>query len=425
MENNATKIMSDKTDLELKKIIENRFDYQEEAYSAALYEIEKRRSGKVDTISVKEDVEHTVKEKEEVNNHKSFKELIEALLPDKNYYITPIIIYLNILIYIVMVLMGVDPFEPTVDSLIIWGGNLRDLTLAGQQWRLLTSVFLHGGLFHLLLNMYALIYIGKEIEIHIGNIRYLFAYLAAGVFASITSVTINYNIVSVGASGAIFGMYGLLISLLLFKAIELPKSTRKNFVISVFSFVGYNLLYGLTEEGIDNAAHIGGLVSGLVIGVIYYLSVKNSRLSKFVYWGISFLMLISIIVLPKAAPNMFTEFQVVMKEYAVNEEKAMWMYKEDLSYIPEDKIQYYYDRFRNEGIDLWSKNLELLNSLTDIDPALEERIKILKEYTNLRIQSCETMQELVRYNRQADEQKLIECNLKIESLVNELQSLSQ
>jgi rhomboid protease GluP len=389
--------------------------YQEEEYLAAIHELEKRNLATPD-IEEEEGV---------VEKRKSFQEILEALIPTKDYYFTPIIIYINIFIYVLMVFRGINPFEPSVESLISWGGNLRELTLVGQQWRLLSSIFLHGGIFHLLLNMYALLFIGKEIETQFGNNRYLFTYIVTGIFASIASVSINYNIVSVGASGAIFGMYGLLISLLFSGVIVIPKETRKSFITSVLSFVGYNLLYGLTKEGIDNAAHIGGLVSGLILGGLYYLANNNSRIVKVISIGISLLLVAIILISPKVIPNKFGEFQTVMNQFGANEEQALWMYREDLSYIPEEKVQFYYDKFRNEGIDLWAENIELLNSLSDLPPDLEEHVIILKEYSNLRKESCEVMQYLIRYNKLSDQQKLEDINLQIEKLINDLEKLNQ
>jgi rhomboid protease GluP len=146
-----------------------------------------------------------------------------------------------------MAISGVHPIEPSVESLIVWGGNLREITLGGQPWRLLTSVFLHGGLFHLLLNMYALLHIGGLLESKFGKNRYLFTYIATGLFASIASILVNDNIVSIGASGAIFGMYGLFLSLLILKVLDIPKESRNNLISSILFFIGYNLFYGFTR----------------------------------------------------------------------------------------------------------------------------------------------------------------------------------
>jgi len=159
-----------------------------------------------------------------------------------------------------MIISGVHFFMPENQSLLDWGANFKPLTLAGQWWRLFTAIFLHIGIFHLLFNMYALFYIGLLLEPYLGKARFLAAYLISGIAASITSLWWNDLIISAGASGAIFGMYGVFLSLLSTNLLD--KSVKKALLTSIAIFVVYNLLNGLKQgSGIDNAAHIGGLVS--------------------------------------------------------------------------------------------------------------------------------------------------------------------
>ena len=435
MENYFTKKMTAKSDSELQYIIDNKNSFQEDAYIAAIDELEKRKLVPEELTSEKQEIiENRIEEQKaaekageerKVEQKKALKETIELLKPSKDYLFTPIIVYLNILIFILMAISGVHPIEPSVESLIAWGGNLREITLGGQPWRLLTSVFLHGGLFHLLLNMYALLHVGGLLESKFGKNRYLLTYIATGLFASIASISFNDNIVSIGASGAVFGMYGLFLSLLILKVLDIPKESRNNLISSILFFVGYNLFYGFTREGIDNAAHIGGLVSGFVIGFLYLPSFKQPKYSKFIASGLSVILIASVFIMPKVFGSKLGEFQSTMKEFSVIEEKALWMYREDLSYIPEDKIQTYYDKLRNEGIELWEENQELLATLTDLPPYLQERVDLLNNYCDLRIQSCETMQYLLKYNRPSDQVKIEEINQGIEMIINELQKLNE
>jgi len=430
MENVFSKKMSEKSDIELQQIIDNKGSYQQEAYLAAIYELEKRQLATTDILKQKDLILHETEkvseeEEETVEKRKSFLEILEALIPTNDYFITPIIIYLNVLIYVIMVLRDVHPVQPTVESLIVWGGNVKGLTLMGQQWRLLSNIFLHGGILHLLFNMYALLYIGKEIETQFGKNRYLFTYVVTGIFASIASVSVNDNIVSVGASGAIFGMYGLLTVQLFTKNIIIPDESRKSFITSVVSFIAYNLLYGFSQEGIDNAAHFGGLIAGLALGGIYSLSSYKSRLSKGISIATSVVLLILIFVLPKLIPNKTGEYQVAMNKFALNEEKALWMHREDLSYIPENKIKYYCDRLDSEGVALWNENIEILGALSELPPHLEENISLLIQYCRMRSEACEIMKHLLLYNRQEDLDKVDAINLKIEEIINTLTALNQ
>jgi membrane associated rhomboid family serine protease len=192
--------------------------------------------------------------------------------PRKGYYFTPIIIDLNLLIYIIMVCCGLGFISFDGNDLLKWGANFRPAVQNGEYWRLLTSVFLHGGLMHILFNMYGLMFVGIFLEPLMGSTRYLIAYLFTGILASLASVWWHPATIGVGASGAIFGMYGIFLALLTTNLF--PHDFKKSFLVSTGIFVGYNLLFGLTG-GIDNAAHIGGLISGLLIGYALYPSLKK------------------------------------------------------------------------------------------------------------------------------------------------------
>lgn len=193
------------------------------------------------------------------------QDFISFLKPKEGFFITPIIIYINILIFIIMMISGLGFMSFKGQDLLIWGANYRPLTIDGQWWRLLSSTFLHGGFIHLLFNMYGLLFVGIFLEPVLGRAKYLSVYLLTGVLASCASLWWYDATISVGASGAIFGMYGLFLSFMLTKIF--PTDFSKALLLSTIVFVGFNLLMGITG-GIDNAAHIGGLVSGFIIGLI-------------------------------------------------------------------------------------------------------------------------------------------------------------
>jgi rhomboid protease GluP len=188
-------------------------------------------------------------------------------------YVTYGIIVINVLVFIVMAASGVSFISPTGEDILKWGGNYLPLTTSGEGWRIITCVFVHIGIIHLLFNMYALYVIGGYLEPMLGKAKYITAYLCTGVFASITSLWWHKTpVASAGASGAIFGMYGVFLALLSTNLI--PKQIRKQMLQSIVIFVAYNLLYGL-KSGIDNAAHVGGLISGLAIGYFYYIQLRK------------------------------------------------------------------------------------------------------------------------------------------------------
>ena len=195
------------------------------------------------------------------------REKYGAFVPSRTYQVTPILIYLNVFVFLLMVLAGVSPLSPTTESLFNWGGNFRPYTVSGQWWRLVSYMFLHAGIVHIAMNLFALIYIGQFLEPLIGKFRLLAAYLLTGICAGLLSIIMHANSVGVGASGAIFGLYGIFLALLTTSHIE--KTARNTLLRSILFFVVFNLVSGLYGN-IDNAAHIGGLISGIFIGYCYY-----------------------------------------------------------------------------------------------------------------------------------------------------------
>ena len=185
--------------------------------------------------------------------------------PSPPYVAVPLLIDLTVLVWLVMVLSGVSATAPTGRELAAWGSNVSSLTLHGQPWRLLTSLFVHGGATHLALNMFSLWLLGLMLEQRVGPGRLLAVYLASGVAASLATVWYHAGgINSTGASGAIFGLYGFMLALLLSKKIVLDKSDRRAMLGLVVYLVLSNLISGLAGN-IDNIAHVGGLLMGLLV----------------------------------------------------------------------------------------------------------------------------------------------------------------
>lgn len=190
---------------------------------------------------------------------------------------TRLLIGLNLLIFIIMVCSGLGFISFSGEELLKWGANYRPLVAEGQYWRLFTCMFLHGGLMHVLFNMYGLFFVGIFLEPLIGSKKYIFAYIITGLLSSLASVWWHPATVSVGASGAIFGMYGVFFALLTLNFF--PAQSKRVFLINTGVFIIYNLLYGLAG-GIDNAAHIGGLLSGLLLGYAMYPFLKDKVLRQ-------------------------------------------------------------------------------------------------------------------------------------------------
>jgi rhomboid protease GluP len=195
------------------------------------------------------------------------------LKPGSDHLITTALIGINVLVYVIMVASGVDPFDPRSTEILDWGGIYRPYVLEGGWWRLITFNFVHCGFFHLLLNMYALFIVGLLLEPRLGKWRMGATYLSTGIVAGIVSIWWHPHSVAAGASGSIFGLFGVYIALL--GTNIFPAAGRRAMLITAGLFVAVNLLYG-TAGNIDNAAHIGGLLTGLVLGWSYATPIADS-----------------------------------------------------------------------------------------------------------------------------------------------------
>jgi len=151
-------------------------------------------------------------------------------------------------------------------QLVAWGSNVGRLTLGGQWWRLVTSMFLHGSLLHIAFNMLALWQAGQLIERLFGSLRFATLYMIAGVCGSLASVLWNPHVNSVGASGAIFGILGGLLAFIRREDSGVPQTIVKELRASVLPFLLFNLMAGFLYPHTDNACHLGGLVGGFLAG---------------------------------------------------------------------------------------------------------------------------------------------------------------
>ena len=189
----------------------------------------------------------------------------------KDNKVTYTLIGINILIYIVTSIMSRNIFYSNTYVLIMLGAKVNELINYGQVWRLLTCAFLHGGIMHLAFNMYSLKIIGSEVEYIFGRKKYLIIYLMASLGGSIFSYIFSPYSISVGASGAIFGLLG---AMLVF-GIKHRNKIGKGYMMNIIQVIGINIFIGITLSNIDNFGHIGGLI----VGGITALLVK-SKLDK-------------------------------------------------------------------------------------------------------------------------------------------------
>ena len=225
---------------------------------------------------------YSEKEKQVVYSDNSCKPLVSILnysmekqktsnfkVKYKESLVTYILICVNILIFIITAFLSKSIYNINSYTLIELGAKVNVLINNGQPWRLITCTFLHGGLAHIAFNMYALKIIGSEVEYVYGKIKYIVIYLISALGGSIFSYLFNANSISVGASGALFGLLGAMIIF----GIRHKNKIGKAYIINLFKVLLINIFIGVTLSNIDNGAHIGGLI----FGCISALAVKDKK----------------------------------------------------------------------------------------------------------------------------------------------------
>lgn len=351
-----------------------------------------------------------------LNKKEKVFDIISLITPTKGFVVTPIIVVLNILVFTIMAINGVNLLMPSNESLLLWGANFRPLTIQGEWWRLFTSIFLHIGILHLFMNMYALLYIGMLLEPYLGTGRFLFAYLITGISGSIASIYWNDLIISAGASGAIFGMYGVFLALLTTRFIE--ESARKSLLISIGIFVLYNLANGL-KGGIDNAAHIGGLLSGLIIGYAYYPGLKKpDKLLKLLTIGILVLVFsIGSFAIVKNIKSDVADYFNDMQSFEQMEQKALGLYR-----LPPTSTDQQFILEVDNGIKYWEECLKIIEKADtyDLPDDLHLRNAQIKEYCHLRIRSYQTMRKAFIEHTNKYDNEIFDLNKEIEKIINAL-----
>ena len=205
-------------------------------------------------------------------------------------WVTPTLVGINALVFLLMCIVDNEAdFNPSIKTLVRWGADFGPLTVTGQQWwRLLAACFVHIGILHLLFNMVALWQAGRIVEKLLGNWFYLAVYFGCGVVGCLTSLYFQPNLVSAGASGAIFGIYGALFGIIIRQRETLPREMTANLLKFGGAFFAYNIygslqtvfasaLHAAQGPHIDLACHAGGLVSGLFFGFVSARTLERER----------------------------------------------------------------------------------------------------------------------------------------------------
>ncbi|MEO6730219.1 MAG: rhomboid family intramembrane serine protease [Ferruginibacter sp.] len=332
-------------------------------------------------------------------------------LTGSNLYVTYAIMAINVLVFVLMAINGAGIFEANGYVHIKWGSNFSPLTLSGDWWRLITSTFIHFGIIHLAMNMYCLYTVGVYLEPMLGKARYITAYLCTGLLASLISLWWHTDTVnSAGASGAVFGLYGLFFALLVSNLI--PKAVRMALLKSIGIFIVFNLAYGM-KSGVDNAAHVGGLVSGFIIGLGYLFAIKKEKEQQKVQWVLPLVIVISIAATftyleqNKLAPKERAEMLHAL-EAAAYEDNDRFVGKltkfDELNQLADSAVndnsisnEEQLKRIDEIGLPKMAEATVVINSTKkmNISPTSHKKAGLLLEYIELRKAEMELMRQLI------------------------------
>jgi len=218
----------------------------------------------------------------------------------KQYKITYTLIALNIVGYMLTAILSQSIIDIEIEVLVNMGALYGPYVVLDDQWlRLFSAMFLHGGMTHLLMNMFSLYLIGRGVKQYFDNKSYLIIYLFSGLLGSLTSLYMHPESVGVGASGAIFGIFGALAGFFLAHRQKIESHSRafmKDFAI----ILGINLVLGFSIPSVDVSAHVGGLIAGFFGGFII------SKNPKWI-WAYSVAMVLLILAIMRYLPSQYAQ----------------------------------------------------------------------------------------------------------------------
>lgn len=191
---------------------------------------------------------------------------LALLARTRRAWVTTLLVGINIAVLAAMTVTGVDPWSPSSEDVLKWGADYSAYNTGGQAWRMLTAMFVHGGAPHLCANMLVLLQIGPLVERLLGNRAFAIVYVIGGLCASLASIAWNPYAVSVGASGAVFAVFGVLVAYIARYRGSIPREVLRPLQKSAAIFVVLNVAFGLLVKRVDVAAHLAGLLSGAAAG---------------------------------------------------------------------------------------------------------------------------------------------------------------
>jgi len=340
--------------------------------------------------------------------------------------VTCTIIFVNVAVFVAMVACGMPIVESDGQMMLDWGANFGPLTMNGQWWRLVTSMFLHFGIVHLALNMWILWGLAQMTERLVGSTGFAIVYMASGIAGSIASLAWHPAALSAGASGAVFGTAGALLGFVVLRRDTFPDGVRNQMLKSMATFVILNLVVGMSIPQIDMAAHAGGFAAGVLCGLILSQPLSAEIIARRRFKNLIVIMAAAIILpfviatLPEALPDISAR----MQRLSLAENEICNTFNTDQAEASRGVIDQneFADRIEENVIPPWINLREEVEGFSDLENADKNYLEILVRYIRCREESWKL---LVQGLREQDEAKIHRASDLSDDCRTELQEETQ
>lgn len=335
---------------------------------------------------------------------------LHAVLKLRNpeIWVTKLLIAANVLVFAAMLIDGAGLWHSTNGIQLAWGANFGPATQDGEWWRLASAIFLHFGAVHLLLNMWALWDAGQWVERMYGRARFASIYMISGLAGNLLSLVIQGNsAVSGGASGAIFGIYGALLTFLWRERAAITKHEFRWLFFGALGFSIATIILGFIVPGIDNSAHIGGFISGILASIVFSQSVstKDFPIKTTVIAACSMVSIIALLVFNIPAPKYHWSDELLVRKQIdefVQQDQAInrsWL---EIMHEEKQNADGIADHIDSAIADRYEESFEKLSQLP-VNPALPSAAKLddLLKYTKLKKDESRALAEKLR-NQQSN-----------------------
>ena len=336
----------------------------------------------------------------------------------KDHEMTFFLMFLNVAVFIFLAIKGVDILKPAPEDITRWGGNVREFVVAGDWWRLVTNLFVHAGIYSLLINLFGLYFIGLLVETILGKVKFLIAYITVGALGSLLSIYLGGTGVTAGASGAVSGLYGVLVAFA-----STGYANRKFNIwwfLSILIYAGIIIWFGV--QGLaDDVTNIGGFVSGVCIGLLFYFFHFRRNLARAggTRISIEILLIAAILVFLfiRTGKDDSLRFERAVMKLNQIELKAMTQ-MQDLQSAESDKQAA--EILKQKALPLW-RNFQKEINKTDrykLQDEFKRKRDLLHNYSELRIKQTELIyksisEETNKYDPEIDTPEDLERAAKL------------